>query len=136
MEFGRHENSATPFPGAKRIRGFKVGRCRRRARAISITNADVYSCYHSRGRLPRGQWPNSYEFGRRSLEFGHWLCRSGKAFVRTFDGMTAKPHPSPAHSTRSRAERSTVARQRRATLGWVEGREFGHPHNWHLVLYL
>ena len=60
----------------------------------------------------------------------------GKAFVRTFDGMTAKPHPSPAHSSRSRAERSTVARQRRATLGWVEGREFGHPHKWHLVLYL
>ena len=65
-----------------------------------------------------------------------YICRSGKTFVRTFDGMTAKPHPSPAHSSRSRAERSTVARQRRATLGWVEGREFGHPHNWHLVLYL
>ena len=40
------------------------------------------------------------------------------------------------HSSRSRAEHSTVARQRRATLGWVEGREFGHPHNWHLVFYL
>ena len=82
-------------------------------------------CREASGRIHM----NSYEFRRRSWEFGHWLCRSGKTFVRTCDGMTAKPHPSPAHSSRSRAERSTVAQQRRATPGWVEGREFGHPHN-------
>lgn len=29
-----------------------------------------------------------------------------------------------------------VARQRRASLGWVEGREVSHPCNGHLVLYL
>ena len=49
--------------------------------------------------------------------------------------MADKPHPSPTHNSRLKSERSTVAQQCRATMGWVEGRQFGYPRNLPLVLY-
>ena len=91
----RNWNSATPFIEAKRIQGVKLGKWRGWAPATYITATDDYSCYHSRGSPPKAKWPNSYEFGWRSWEFGHWLYLSGNAFVGTFKCMTVYPHPSP-----------------------------------------
>ena len=41
-ELGCYENSATPFPEAKRIQGFKLGRRREWAPGIFVTATDDY----------------------------------------------------------------------------------------------
>ncbi len=96
LEFGGHENSATLYRGAKCIRGFKLGWCRCWAPAISVTNADVHGCYHFRGRLPRGQWLNSYESaGCHENSAIDYVVAERPLFERSTAWLSSLIHPLP-----------------------------------------
>ena len=56
-----------------------------------------------------------------------------RPFLKLLTVWLSSPiHPLPT----TKSERSTAVWQCRVTICWVEGREFSHPRNWHLVLYL